>query len=279
MNMSIRKCESQLYFENMISSQKKKQFNMVHRREFKDIQFTDDQAKKIRDLLKEEIAPYYYKSLLSYIESLDAIQNRLYSWATIRLYYSTFYSIKAYLACKDVAIFRAQRKLFYVKAKGKESLKSCEQHTDHKGAITTHKKLFKDIDMLFSNSVGDFDAYEWMMNKREEVNYKDLNFHDPVAPEFWSKLSEEIEDNGIGKMVERLVDDDGTYCFQDEYAILGIPTKRIILTVDEMCAQGKTFDILEEKREFIDSMSNILTEKSIRALEIWKRVQFGQGTI
>ena len=47
--------------------------------------------------------------------------------------------------------------------------------------------------------------------------------------------------------------------------------QRIILTVDEIHRQGKTLYIPEEKRNLIDSISNILSENSIQALEIWKR--------
>lgn len=68
-----------------------------------------------------------------------------------------------------------------------------------------------------------------------------------------------------------MVDDNWLYCFQDEYAILGIPTKRIILTVDEIHRQGRHFEISEEKKQLIDSMSTILSENSVQALEIWKR--------
>ena len=68
-----------------------------------------------------------------------------------------------------------------------------------------------------------------------------------------------------------MVNDNWLYCFQDEYAILGIPTKRIILTVDEIHRQGRHLEILEEKKQLIDSMSTILSENSVQALEIWKR--------
>ena len=81
----------------------------------------------------------------------------------------------------------------------------------------------------------------------------------------------EIKKNGIKAVVDTMVKDEWLYCFQEEYAILGIPTKRIILTVDEIHRQGKKLDISEEKKELIDSMSIILSENSINALEIWRR--------
>ena len=125
--------------------------------------------------------------------------------------------------------------------------------------------------MLLSNNIDNTDVYHWMMKKREEVNYKDLDFHDPSAPDFWSELNNEIEIHGIRTTIDKMVNDNWLYCFQDEYAILGIPTKRIILTVNEIHRQGRQLEILEEKKQLIDSMSTILSENSVQALEIWKR--------
>lgn len=246
-------------------------FRQISRGQYEQTVLTKQQADDIKDLLENEIAPYYYKALLSYMESIIALSNKLFSWATVRLYYSVFYSIKAYLACKGVAILRAERKLFYVKSRENETIKRCEDTTDHKGTILTLSKLYKDSDILLSNNIDNMNVYQWMMKKREEVNYKDLDFHDPNAPDFLGKINIEIEQYGIKTVVDRMVNDNWLYCFQDEYAILGIPTKRIILTVNEIHSRRRYLDIPEEKKQLIDSMSIILSENSVKALEIWKR--------
>lgn len=132
-------------------------------------------------------------------------------------------------------------------------------------------KLFKNSDLLLSNNIDGIDVYQWMMRRREEVNYKDMDFHDPDAPDFWSELNNEICRYGISAVVDKMVNDHWLYCFQDEYAILGVPTKRLVLTVDEIHKFGKVLNISNEKKELIDTMSNILSENSVRALELWKR--------
>ena len=269
--MSINKSKSQLFFEEMFSDCNGTPFRQIPNNQYERTRLTRYQAEKMKGFLEDEIASYYYKSLLSYMESIVALDKKLFSWATIKLYYSVFYSVKAYLACQNIAILRANRRLFYVKAKENESISRCGDTTDHKGTILTLNKLYRN-DKLLSNNIDDMDVYQWMMRKREEVNYKDLDFHDPNAPDFWRILNEEIEQDGIKTVIDHMVEDDWLYCFQDEYAILGIPTKRIILTVDEIHKQGKQLIILDEKKTLIDSMSNILSEKSIEALEIWKRI-------
>lgn len=269
--MSINKSGSQKYFEMMFTGSSGIPFRQIPKAQYEQTSLTKQQADDYAVLLENEITSYYYKALLSYMESIPAIENRMFSWATVRLYYSVFYAIKAYLACNNVAILRAERKLYYVKAKESEFFKRCEDQTDHKGSILTLCKLFKNKDLLLSNKIGELSTYEWMMRRREEVNYKDMDFHDPDAPDFFNKLNEAIKQQGIGTVVDMLVKDNWLYCFQDEYAILGIPTKRLILTVDEIHKRGKTINIPAEKKQFVDDISSILTENSVQALEIWKR--------
>lgn len=271
MNTSINRSGSQIYFETMFTASSGIPFRQVPKTQYEQTSLTKQQAHDMQQLLEDEIASYYYKAILSYIESIPALNNKLFSWATIRLYYSVFYAVKAYLACNSIAILRAERKLFYIKVKENEFFKRCDDLTDHKGTILTLCKLFKNSDMLLSNSIDGIDAYNWMMRKREEVNYKDIDFHDPNAPDFWSEINKEIVQKGVGLIIDKLVNDNWLYCFQDEYAILGVPTKRLILTVNEIHRLGKSCYISSEKRNLIDNISNILSENSIRALEIWRR--------
>ena len=269
--MSINKSGSQLYFEKMFTGCSGIPFRQISKGQYEKTSLTKQQARDIRCLLEGEIASYYYKALLSYIECISALENNLYSWATIRLYYSVFYSIKAYLACNNIAILRAERRLFYIKAYENECFKKCEDTTDHKGTILTLCKLFKSTDMLLSNNIDDMDVYHWMMKKREEVNYKDMDFHEPNAPDFWSVLHREIEQYGIKSVFDKMVNDNWLYCFQNEYAILGVPTKRLILLVDEMHKSGKHIDISEERKGLIDSMTCEMSDCFVKALAIWKR--------
>lgn len=268
--MSINKSGSQVYFEGMFIGSSGFPFRQISKAQYEQTSLTKQQADDMAQLLGDEIASYYYKALLSYIESIPALTNKLFSWATVRLYYSVFYAIKAYLACNNIAILRAERRLYYVKAKEGEFFKRCDDTTDHKGTILTLCKLFKNSDLLLSNNIDGIDVYQWMMRRREEVNYKDMDFHDPDAPDFWSELNNEICRYGISAVVDKMVNDHWLYCFQDEYAILGVPTKRLVLTVDEIHKFGKVLNISNEKKELIDTMSNILSENSVQALELWK---------
>ena len=100
-------------------------FRQIKKQQYEQTALTKQQAEDLRNLLESEIVPYYYKALLSYMECIPALSKKLFSWATVRLYYSVFYAIKAYLACNNIAILRAERKVFYVKAKENELVNAC----------------------------------------------------------------------------------------------------------------------------------------------------------
>ena len=151
--MSINKSETQKYFEKMFTGSSGVPFRQIKKQQYEQTALTKQQAEDLRNLLESEIVPYYYKALLSYMECIPALSKKLFSWATVRLYYSVFYAIKAYLACNNIAILRAERKVFYVKAKENELIKRCDDSTDHKGTILTMCKLFKNNDLLLSNSI------------------------------------------------------------------------------------------------------------------------------
>ena len=114
--MSINKSGSQVYFEGMFTGSSGFPFRQISKAQYEQTSLKKQQADDMAQLLGDEIASYYYKALLSYIESIPALTNKLFSWATVRLYYSVFYAIKAYLACNNIAILRAERRLYYVKA-------------------------------------------------------------------------------------------------------------------------------------------------------------------
>lgn len=268
--MSFRKSETQNYFESMFPGNGGVPFKGLKKSIYETTILSEEQANCFASRLENEIASYYYKALLSCTESFSAIETHNYSWATVRLYYSVFYACKAYLACKNVAIVRAERRLYYFKASNGEKVNKCEDHTDHKGTMYVLEREYGIQDLLQSNSIDDKKVYDWMMEKREEVNYKDIEFHDPNPPEFWEKIEEEVKDKGLIRVIEMLATDNWIYCFQEEYGILGIPIKRLILTVTEIRKSGKMVSLTEDQKKFIEQYTYMLNEKTQKDLLLWK---------
>ena len=269
--MTFRKSPSQIYFETMFLGPKGKPFEGLPKKTYEERKLSGTEAGEIRAALKDEVMPYYYKALLSLVESFPAINNHNYSWATVKLYYSVYYSCRAYLACKGTAIFRGERKLFYVKARENEYIKKCQEHTDHKGTMYTLKTLYNSQDLLQHNTIDNMLTYEWMMMRREEINYKDIDFHDPDSPDFWYNIQNDVKNEGIEHVVKNLIEDEWLFCFQSEYGVLGIPLKRLMLTVNEIRLAGINCFMEQNKKEFVEQYLQSFDETVKRALLVWKR--------
>ena len=76
--MSINKSGSQVYFEGMFTGSSGFPFRQISKAQYEQTSLTKQQADDMAQLLGDEIASYYYKALLSYIESIPALTNKLF---------------------------------------------------------------------------------------------------------------------------------------------------------------------------------------------------------
>ena len=109
-----------------------------------------------------------------------------------------------------------------------------KEMTDHGGTIHTYVDLFHRTDFFCSNTLENMNAYFWLKNCREIVNYKDSVFHDPETIDIWDDIIEDITKFGIKKTLTYLVDEKDKYCFLPEYAVLAIPLNRILIVAQEV---------------------------------------------
>ncbi len=204
----------------------------------KDVAVTNEDLSCYKKSKKQDMSSFYYKSLLSYAEGLDAISRGNYTWATIKLYYSVYFSLRCSLLCRNVILVRANGNLYYLKLETNATYKKPKEMSDHGGTIDVYTALFKTTDFLCSNLVEDKFSYSWIKQCREIVNYRDEVFHDPDVNELWEKVVSDIEKNGIEKTIATYVQNKSSSCFSPETAILAIPTYRIMATAQEMKNEG-----------------------------------------
>ena len=183
---------------------------------------------------KEDILNFYYKALLSFAEGLDAFSRKNYTWATIKLYYSVYFGLRTSLLCRSIILVRANKHLYKLKIASGEVYNKPKEMTDHGGTIYTYVDLFQRTDFFCSNTLENMNAYFWIKNCREIVNYKDGVFHDPETIDIWDDIIEDIDKLGIKKTLTHFVDERDKYCFLPEYAILVIPINRILMVAQEV---------------------------------------------
>ncbi|GAB3216220.1 hypothetical protein GCM10027295_18760 [Pseudaeromonas pectinilytica] len=162
---------------------------------FEAYEVTELRCKELTVDLKKDAADIYFKALFSLSDAINGIYHGRHSWAAIKIYYSVFFLLRCSLATNKFA-FLKNNGIYTLKiAKGeKPERRDCgklsgERVTgDHKTTIFTFISLFKDTDILQSNHVENKVVYEWLMELRNQINYRERTFTEPVNKYFFSSL-------------------------------------------------------------------------------------------
>ncbi len=236
--MSINRSGSQTIFESIFTRNSGPPFRGISKIEYISTSINQSQANQLKLCLHDEAKKYYYKAVVSFAEAINRLEYNSYSWPTVELYYSAYYATRSVLNNFEYAILRAERRLYCIRARANESFQKCDNTTDHKATFEVLRKRLSD-DYLLSNTVDGQVAYDWIMEKREEVNYRDIDFHEPQPPEFWETINQELSSRRIWSIIDQLYNDtNGLFCFQPDYAILGIPINRLKATCNELKKSG-----------------------------------------
>lgn len=192
----------------------------------------------LSNTLKDDAKDLYFKGCQSLTESLSNFSNKQYSWAVIKAYYSIFYMIKADFALRDYALIR-HKCIYYLQAqegsnpttKGRTHKNRSDYSGDHKSALNYYKDLFSNSDILLSQEIEGLNAYQWVMKKREQVNYQERDFKEPNRPVFLDYINSRINAGEFLKLIDELYNDTAlVLTFQPEFAPVAIPLRRAILT-------------------------------------------------
>jgi hypothetical protein len=214
-----------------------------------------EQAEELSQDLFEDAKDFYFKGVLSVSEAINAIDRKLFSWATVKLYYSIYYFLRASLASQNIVVLR-NKNLYHLKAlEGEIPQKSPAKNkaSTHESTIAIAKQIIGLSDILLSNDIDGMSSYEWLKDKRERINYREREFHDPNSPDFLQTISE----RELHKLIDLYVNDDAfIYCFQEDHATLALPIKRWILTREDLLKIKLSLVLTDDKNDLI---KNLLT--------------------
>lgn len=226
--------------------------------DFKTHVLTQQEAEQLSNEIKQDAVDFFYNGIISFAEGIDSIFAKRFSWATVKLYYSIYYLIRASMASKDIATLRC-RSMFRLKIAAGETLYGTtgkRYNTTHEGTINHYRDQFSVADPLLSNKIGDYDTYQWMMNAREIVNYRSRSFLEPGCLDIWEFFSDCVDDGTLVSELASLEADPYIKCFQEEYAVVAIPIKRIQQTIADMAAEGLLTQLTQDREAFARSVLN-----------------------
>ncbi|GAA4382269.1 hypothetical protein [Hymenobacter koreensis] len=262
--MSFSKIESQNYFENTVIVDLGSSWEVVKDSELKQLSLSSVHQHVLKEKLHDDALAFYYKGSLSLKEGLVGVRNRLYSWATVKLYYSIFYLLRCSLALKGVFFLRHMRELMYCNLNTSNSLTQLPAmyKTDHRVTMYVVSNILTAYDFIQSNTINGMNAYEWMMQKREEINYKFKTFSEPDAPYFWEDIDDYIKNNSFSELLDLLLsDNEGVFLFQEEYSCLAVPLKRYLLAKNDISNSNIGLEVIKNERLILDYENDVACSK------------------
>ena len=150
---------------------------------------TAGDASKIEQILRVDATNYLYSACVSIGEALQGIDRSLFTWATVKLYYSSFYLLRSLLALSG-------RVLLYDGAKPRTLLCQAGEtpiplggtvRGTHQAVITYFTRSLPNSPLL-SQQILNETPFKWLMLQREEANYAIGRFRDPQCPTNFSTI-------------------------------------------------------------------------------------------
>jgi hypothetical protein len=193
-------------------------------------QLTEYQARELQDRLFRDAWSYFYSSLVSVADALNGLSHAYYTWATVKLYYSCFYSYRALLALDGYCLFYVKSSPFGIQATKGRSAESKKGQTHQVVLVEVGRR--RGLTRLQGQTIDGEDPGVWLMGKREEANYRNAQFSEPLAPPHFELISK----GGLHKYVDAYgADDQLIYTFDKGHAMLAYPIAVVRETEQRLC--------------------------------------------
>lgn len=153
----------------------------------------------------------------SLADALISISGQRFTWATIKLYYTVFYTLKALTMLDGISVFYRGSSPFSVTAKAGDVFKR-RNGNSHSIVFDEFRSEFQS-DILLSQPIGNVDALSWIEELRNLASYKTAPFPDPQPGQHFLNASERLRLN----VSTYFNDDVPIYAFQEDHAIVALP--------------------------------------------------------
>ncbi len=206
---------------------------------FKGYKVSESKKDFLLSELQKDASDIYFKAIFSLAEAVNGVYHGRHSWAVIKVYYAVFYFLRCSLATHGYAFIK-NKGIYTLKIAVGESpvRRDCGTHKgvrisgDHKTTIYTYISLFKDTDILQTNTVNGVIVYDWLMELRNLVNYRERSFTEPLNRYFYSSL---FDNNKMTEQIELYMKDDAyVYCFDEDHCSLAAPLKLAMSVRDQL---------------------------------------------
>lgn len=187
------------------------------------------EATQISNYLQNDALSYIYSATVTVGDAIRGIRQNLFTWATVKLYYATFYSCRALLALDDISIFYVGSRPFSIEARAGKSPQRKKGQT-HKVVLDEFESQGV-VSRLISQPIEYISPLDWLMNKREEANYRLAKFKEPNVPEHFQKI---VDLDVRQALTAYLQDSSKIYLFDPDHAMVSYPLTTLQYAYDKL---------------------------------------------
>ncbi|HRI11427.1 MAG TPA: hypothetical protein PLX89_00345 [Verrucomicrobiota bacterium] len=196
--------------------------------------------------LSADAGDLYYSAWISFLDALHGIEKGLCTWATIKLYYSVFYALRASLAVNDICAFHVDRSSYIVLARAGQSPTSCAERGTHKTVMKTFARQ-NPGHPLISQQIALSDAVDWLIDQRESANYRRVRFAEPDCGE---GLAHVVKCGVRRSLNGYLAEPSLLYVFDPDHALVAYPMRALQLVGNQLVGAG-LIAFSEEEQVFL----------------------------
>lgn len=232
MNTSFKRNDVQVYIETA-----QKCFEIEKWSSYKHLfinwEISKSDLAPLNNCLESDLTSYFFKAFETFSQAIIDIHKKKYSWATVKLYYTVFYLLRCDILLSNYLIVRCNG-LYYSKvSEGNKFTQYIRGKIrgDHQLTISLVKELYKNnqlIDPILDNLIEDVDAYTWLMQNRERINYQQKNFVEPGVDYFFHHINDYFYNYKLIDLLKFYNTKDYSICFDLDHSIMSIPYKKLI---------------------------------------------------
>jgi hypothetical protein len=221
------------------------------------------EANLLLNHLHNDALSYLYSATISLGDAIVEIKENLFTWTTVKLYYTTFYALRSLLAFDGGCIFRIGSESNFIYARAGSFAEKEEKQT-HK-AVLHRFSIHIPSHFLLSQLIESENPLNWLMNKREEANYRRARFFEPNPPRHFEKIMHV----GIRNVINAYMTDSSVlYLFDPDHAILSYPLRALQFAYTQL----KLFNHLKYTEEEMKYLKNLFRDKRGPIPEIYEMI-------
>jgi hypothetical protein len=207
------------------------------------------EAASLTSRLRVDASDFYYSAWISFLDAISGIQKGFYTWATVKLYYSVYYSFSASLSIDDFCAFHFRHSSYSVRAQPGASPQSTTDGGSHKTILKAFERL-NPGHALLSQTIDLNVATDWLIGLREDANYRRARFSEPTCENPFLQ----IDKLGLRKaLVAYSSDKSASFAFDPDHAVMAYPLLALQLIGQQVATAGNMKALTDEETKFLRS--------------------------